>query len=155
MSMTIVMACGMKVSTKLILMQMHLSDYAEFHIYGTDYNLQDTDGDMLDDGEEILEYQSNPLVYDNDTDLDGFYWFQDCNDTNAAIYPGAIEMLNSIDDNCDGLWDEGFNQAPFFVWGWAVGVAGKSENQIWLLTIYASLLMVQTTRQTSVSVDLV
>ena len=45
---------------------------------------------MLDDGEEVLEYQSNPLVYDNDTDLDGFYC-QDCNDTNAQINPNVEE----------------------------------------------------------------
>ena len=85
-----------------------LSDYAEFHIYGTDYNLQDTDGDMLDDGEEILEYQSNPLFYDNDTDLDGFYWFQDCNDTNDQINPNAVELLDAVDNDCDELIDEDF-----------------------------------------------
>ena len=85
-----------------------LSDYAEFHVYGTDYTLQDTDGDMLEDGEEILEYQSNPLVYDNDTDLDGFYWFQDCNDTNDQINPDAVELLDAIDNDCDELIDEDF-----------------------------------------------
>tara|TARA_B100000674_G_scaffold280556_1_gene231918 strand:- start:4824 stop:8285 length:3462 start_codon:yes stop_codon:yes gene_type:complete len=85
-----------------------LSDYAEFHIYGTDYNLQDTDGDMLEDGEEVLQYQSNPLVYDNDTDLDGFYWFQDCNDTNDQINPDAVELLDAIDNDCDELIDEDF-----------------------------------------------
>ena len=85
-----------------------LSDYAEYHIYGTDYNMQDTDGDMLDDGEEILEYSSNPLFYDNDTDLDGYYWFQDCNDTNDQINPIAIELLDGIDNDCDEEIDEDF-----------------------------------------------
>lgn len=30
----------------------------------------------------------------------------DCNDTNAAIHPGAIETCNQIDDNCNGQTDE-------------------------------------------------
>ncbi|HNM30908.1 MAG TPA: MopE-related protein [Chitinophagales bacterium] len=31
----------------------------------------------------------------------------DCNDTNPAVFPGAIELLNGIDDDCDFLADEG------------------------------------------------
>ena len=85
-----------------------LSDYAEYHIYGTDYTLQDTDGDMLEDGEEILEYQSNPLVYDNDSDLDGFYWFQDCDDGNDQINQDMPELLDGIDNDCDEQVDEDF-----------------------------------------------
>lgn len=38
----------------------------------------------------------------------------DCNDANAAIKPGATEICNGIDDNCDGLIDEGFPQTTYF-----------------------------------------
>lgn len=36
----------------------------------------------------------------------------DCNDANAAVNPGATELCNGIDDNCDGLPDAGYS-TPF------------------------------------------
>ena len=86
-----------------------LSDGVEINVNGTDPLDNDTDDDLLLDGEEVLLYGTNPLIPDPDTDVDDYYWFEDCNDTNALVYPGALELLNGIDDNCDGQWDEGFN----------------------------------------------
>ncbi len=31
----------------------------------------------------------------------------DCNDASATVYPGAPELCNSVDDNCNGFTDEG------------------------------------------------
>jgi beta propeller repeat protein len=33
----------------------------------------------------------------------------DCNDSNAAINAGATELCDSVDNNCNGIIDEGFN----------------------------------------------
>jgi hypothetical protein len=36
----------------------------------------------------------------------------DCDDTNAAIHPGATEVCNGVDDDCDGNVDEGIPSTP-------------------------------------------
>ncbi len=38
----------------------------------------------------------------------------DCNDSNASIYPNATEICNFIDDNCNGVVDEGFTHKVYF-----------------------------------------
>ncbi len=50
---------------------------------------------------------------DFDVDLDGFTSIgsclgtaDDCNDSNANVYPGASEICDGIDNNCDGQIDE-------------------------------------------------
>ncbi len=86
----------------------NLSDYSEYHIHGTNLSNYDTDGDLLSDGDEVLIHLTNPLVPDNDSDSDGWYWFQDCDDNNSAINPDVVESLDGIDNNCrDGI-DEDF-----------------------------------------------
>jgi hypothetical protein len=42
-----------------------------------------------------------------DADGDGYKKGADCDDTNPAIHPWAAEICNGIDDDCDGLTDEG------------------------------------------------
>lgn len=48
------------------------------------------------------------------SDLDGDGYSAgggDCDDTNAAVNPGAAETVNSIDDDCDGYADDGTSTA--------------------------------------------
>lgn len=88
-----------------------LDDYEEVIIYGTDPNSEDSDGDGLNDYEEVVNWLSDPLTFDPDNDSDEYYHFQDCDDDDASVNPGMLELLNGKDDNCDGLEDEGYNES--------------------------------------------
>ncbi len=48
-----------------------------------------------------------PITICRDSDGDGFKEDVDCNDNNAAVHPGAAEICNGKDDNCNGQVDEG------------------------------------------------
>ncbi len=61
---------------------------------------QDSDGDMFGNPNNTTQGCTAPMGYvANNTD---------CNDANAAVNPGATEVCNGIDDDCDATTDEGF-----------------------------------------------
>lgn len=41
-----------------------------------------------------------------DQDGDGYAADVDCDDSNSTVYPGAVDVCNGIDDDCDGVADE-------------------------------------------------
>ena len=41
-----------------------------------------------------------------DADRDGVLRFEDCDDTNAAVYPGAPELCDGLDNDCNGKVDD-------------------------------------------------
>lgn len=43
-----------------------------------------------------------------DDDNDGFNSDEDCDDSNATVFPGATESCDDVDNNCNGVIDEGF-----------------------------------------------
>ncbi len=59
----------------------------------------DTDGDLFGDPDFALVSIGQPIGFVSDN--------TDCDDSNAAVNPGATEVVNGIDDNCDGQVDEG------------------------------------------------
>jgi CotH kinase protein/Putative metal-binding motif len=42
-----------------------------------------------------------------DADGDGFDFCQECDDSDATAFPGATEVCNGLDDDCDGRIDDG------------------------------------------------
>ncbi|MCJ7499146.1 carboxypeptidase regulatory-like domain-containing protein, partial [bacterium] len=66
---------------------------------------KDIDGDLYSDGTSA-QSEIPPLDgYDLAANLTGTTG--DCDDSNDPVNPGAAEVCNSIDDNCDGSTDEG------------------------------------------------
>ena len=58
-----------------------------------------------------LALASPDLLHCTDADMDGFSTCQgDCDDSNPKIHPGAMEVCDGFDNNCDGNIDEGFDQ---------------------------------------------
>ncbi len=53
----------------------------------------------------------------------------DCNDNNAAINPGATEVCNEVDDNCNGFKDEGLTKKVYFKDNDGDGYGGPAWQQ--------------------------
>ncbi|MEC7242254.1 MAG: putative metal-binding motif-containing protein [Myxococcota bacterium] len=84
----------------------------------------DNDCDALvDDEDDSLDSTTTPVWY-NDSDGDGFGssdaslqvcvpptgWVadgSDCDDSDSLVFPGAVELCNGVDDDCDSEVDEG------------------------------------------------
>jgi hypothetical protein len=60
---------------------------------------RDQDGDGYGDSANTLRQCSAPAGYVENAG--------DCDDSNAAVHPGATEVCNGGDDDCNGLVDDG------------------------------------------------
>ena len=74
-------------------------------------------------GEEPFDCPDGSTAWAEDADGDGAPaeaicesepLAQDCDDTNSSVYPGAVEVCNGMDDDCDGEVDEGFVEATWY-----------------------------------------
>ena len=67
----------------------------------------DNDGDGFGNPNASLSACSPPLGYVTNN--------SDCNDANALIKPGAVELCNLVDDNCNGQVNEGLVFANYYI----------------------------------------
>lgn len=58
-------------------------------------------------GGKVLDMGRITLCDDNDGD--GADQAHDCNDSSATVFPGAEELCNGIDDDCDAVADDGID----------------------------------------------
>jgi uncharacterized delta-60 repeat protein len=66
---------------------------------GTNTFYRDADGDGSGNATMMIQACSAPSGYVSNSN--------DCDDSNGDVYPGATEVCNGIDDNCNGEVDEG------------------------------------------------
>lgn len=50
-----------------------------------------------------------------DLDEDGFYSYEDCNDSNNLIYPGAPELCDGLDNDCNGEIDDNLDYFTYYL----------------------------------------
>ncbi|MDO8505718.1 MAG: putative metal-binding motif-containing protein [bacterium] len=86
----------------------------------------------LDLLQEIGKIQGKECLYgaDPDTDKDGYSRFadRDCDNHNAVVHPGATELCDGVDNDCDRTTDEGFEDVGSPC---TVGVGACMHSDIW------------------------
>jgi len=66
---------------------------------------------VLDENDNLIIATSNIVVSQVDYDKDGSPVQNDCDDMDDSVYPGAPEVFDGKDNNCDGNIDESFTDA--------------------------------------------
>ena len=110
-------------------------------MFGEDVDCDDNNADVFPGAPELCDGLDNncdgfideglTATYYTDSDMDGFgdplnpvqacalidglsINFNDCDDTNANIFPGAPELCDNLDNNCDGIVDEGIAVQTYY-----------------------------------------
>ncbi len=80
----------------------------------------DADGDGVGAGE--------PVERDGDCADGEVLTGDDCDDTDAEVFPGASETCNGVDDDCDGDTDEGFSPTTYWADGDGDGFGSAADT---------------------------
>jgi Putative metal-binding motif/Secretion system C-terminal sorting domain len=81
----------------------------------------------------------------NDQDQDGFFTFEDCDDNDNTVYPGAPELCDAKDNDCNSEVDEGLVQYTYYLDadndGYGNAAISKDTCQATPITGYVSNLL--------------
>ncbi len=83
--------------------------------------------DRFDNGLVYLLSESSAPV---DNDGDGSFSDEDCDDNNPDVFPGAEEICDGIDNDCNGMADDGLMQFTLYVDGDGDGFGVTSSEMI-------------------------
>lgn len=64
-------------------------------------------------GVEAFNFAETYFFQDND--MDGYYHYEDCNDEVAEINPGAVEICDNLDNDCNGFVDDDLDTFTYYV----------------------------------------
>ena len=59
-------------------------------------------------------FELGKSIFYKDEDNDGYYTFEDCDDSDPNINPGTNEICDEIDNDCNGLIDDGITIFTYF-----------------------------------------
>ena len=73
---------------------------------GANAPFDDIPGRLIGDEVGMGAFQLAKTYFYKDRDRDGFLSYEDCNDNNPAVYPGAVEKCDGVDNDCNGNKDD-------------------------------------------------
>ncbi len=62
----------------------------------------------------VASFAKAETYFYQDADGDGYISLDDCNDHDASVYPGAAELCDNLDNDCNGSIDENIATFTFF-----------------------------------------
>lgn len=77
--------------------------------------IDDIPGRIIGEKIGVQSFEHARNYFYKDADGDGFYSYEECDDNDRNIFPGALEICNGIDDDCNGLIDENLELNTYYL----------------------------------------